>query len=74
MYDGHNRTFFFAAAEKFRVRSYVYAAPNRSVPELEMYNGDLSRLLTTTVVGTDALGRPIYRGAIYDPLARPAMR
>jgi hypothetical protein len=68
VYDGHNRTFFFASAEKFRVRSYVYAAPNRSVPQLEMYDGDLSRLLTTTVVGTDALGRPIFRGAIYDPL------
>lgn len=68
VYDGRNRTFFFAAAEKFRVRTYVYAAPNRSVPQLEMYDGDLSRLLTTTVVGTDALGRPIFRGAIYDPL------
>jgi hypothetical protein len=68
VYDGHNRTFFFVAAEKFRVRSYVYGAPNRSVPRLEMYDGDLSRLLTTTVVGTDALGRPIFRGAIYDPL------
>ena len=33
-----------------------------------MYDGNLSRLLTTTVVGNDALGRPIYRGAIYDPL------
>jgi hypothetical protein len=68
VYDGHNRTFFFVAAEKFRVRSYVYGAPNRSAPQLQMYDGDLSRLLTTTLVGTDALGRPIYRGAIYDPL------
>ena len=68
VYDGHNRTFFYAAAEKFRVRTYVYGAPNRSAPQLEMYDGNLSRLLTTTVVGADALGRPIYRGAIYDPL------
>jgi len=67
-YDGRNRTFFYAAAEKFTVRTYVYAAPNRSVPQLEMYDGNLSRLLTNTVVGTDALGRPIFRGAIYDPL------
>jgi len=67
VYDGRSRTFFFAAAEKFRVRTYVYGAPNRSVPQLEMYDGNLSRLLTTTVVGTDALGRPIFRGAIYDP-------
>jgi Carboxypeptidase regulatory-like domain len=68
VYDGHNRTFFFVAAEKFRVRSYVYGAPNRSAPQLEMYDGNLSRLLTTTTVGTDALGRPMFRGAIYDPL------
>ena len=68
LYNGRNRTFFFVAAEKFKVRSYVYGAPNRSAPQLEMYNGDLSRLLTNTVVGTDALGRPIFRGAIYDPL------
>src|SRR5207247_18878 len=35
---------------------------------LEMYDGNVSRLLTSTVVGTDALGRTIFRGAIYDPL------
>lgn len=68
VYNGQNRTFFFAAAEKFTVRSIAYGAPNRAVPRLEMYDGNLSRLLTTTVVGTDALGRPIFRGAIYDPL------
>ena len=68
VYDGHNRTFFYAAAEKFRVRTYVFGAPNRTAPQLEMYDGNLSRLLTSTVVGTDALGRPILRGAVYDPL------
>jgi hypothetical protein len=57
LYDGHNRTFFFVAAEKFRVRSYVYGAPNRSAPQLEMYDGNLSRLLTTTVIS--APGPPI---------------
>src|SRR5688500_14794392 len=68
VYDGRDRTFFYAAAEKFKVRTYVFGAPNRSAPQLEMYDGNLSRLLTTTVVGNDALGRPIFRGAIYDPL------
>jgi hypothetical protein len=68
IYEGRNRTFFFAAVEKFRLRSYVYGAPNRSVPLLEMYDGNLSALLTNTQVGTDILGRPIFRGAIYDPL------
>ena len=68
IYNGRDKTFFFVALEKYKERQLAFGAPNRSVPQLEMYEGDLSRLLTTTVVGTDALGRPIYRGAIYDPL------
>ena len=44
------------------------ARQTASVPQLEMYDGNLSRLFTTTTVGTDALGRPMFRGAIYDPL------
>ena len=28
VYDGHDRTFFYVAAEKFRVRTYVFGAPN----------------------------------------------
>src|SRR5436190_14663452 len=31
-------------------------------------NGDMSNLLTSQVVGKDALGNNIPRGAIYDPL------
>jgi hypothetical protein len=67
LYNGRDKTFFFFALERYRERQLVFGAPNRSVPQLEMYDGNLSRLLTTEVVGTDALGRPIYRGAIYDP-------
>lgn len=67
VYNGRDKSFFFFAAEKYRQRELVFGAPNRSVPQLEMYNGDLSRLLTTERIGTDALGRPILRGAIYDP-------
>jgi len=74
LYDGRDKTFFFFALERYRERQLVFGAPNRSVPQLEMYDGNLSRLLTTEQVTdaerrpiSDALGRPIYRGAIYDP-------
>ncbi|MGH9838655.1 MAG: carboxypeptidase regulatory-like domain-containing protein [Blastocatellia bacterium] len=67
LYDGRDKTFFFFALERYRERQLVFGTPNRTVPQLEMYDGNLSRLLTTEQVGTDALGRPIYRGAIYDP-------
>jgi hypothetical protein len=69
LYDGRDRTFFFVAVEKYRERQLAFGTPNRTVPQLEMYEGNLSRLLTDQVVGTDALGRPILRGAIYDPLS-----
>ena len=38
-----------------------------SVPQPEMWNGDLSRLRTGNQVGVDALGRTVVEGQIYDP-------
>jgi len=67
VYDGRNKTFFFTAFEHYRERSLFASAPNRTLPIPEFYQGDFSRLLTTTQVGTDALGRSVFRGAIYDP-------
>jgi Carboxypeptidase regulatory-like domain/TonB dependent receptor len=66
-FDGRDKSFFFFSLERYRERQLVFGAPNRSVPQLEMYDGDLSRLLTNTSAGTDLLGRTIFRGAIYDP-------
>jgi Carboxypeptidase regulatory-like domain len=68
VYNGRDKTFFFVALEKYRERQLAFGTPNRTVPQLEMYDGNLSQLLTSTVVGTDALGRMMFRGAIYDPL------
>ena len=67
IYNGKDKSFFFFALERYRQRELAFGAPNRSVPQVEMYDGNLSRLLTTTQNGVDALGRPIFRGAIYDP-------
>jgi hypothetical protein len=61
LYDGRNRTFFFAAGEWFRNR--VGAGSNFfSVPTPEMYNGDFSNWV-------DGAGR---RLPIYDPATTTA--
>jgi hypothetical protein len=56
LYDGRNRTFFFAAYEA--VRTVSYATNQYRVPTDAMYSGDFSGLV-------DSQGRQIR---IYDPL------
>ncbi len=67
IYNGRNRTFFFFSHERYRERNYGFSAPNRTAPIAEFYQGDFSRLLGPATTFTDALGRPVMRGAIYDP-------
>ena len=72
IYDGRNQTFFYFAYERYRSATYGFGAPNRTVPLPEFYDGDFSRLLGPDHGQTDALGRPVARGAIYDPAILPA--
>ncbi len=67
IYNGKDKTFFYTSYEQYRDRTGGFGAPNRTLPLAEFYDGDFSRLLQTTAAGTDALGRTVYRGAIYDP-------
>jgi hypothetical protein len=64
LYSGHDKTFFFADYEGLRAASPVTVT--NSVPTAANRGGDFSSLLGSAI-GTDALGRPIYAGAIYDP-------
>lgn len=64
LYSGRNKTFFFFDYEGLRAASPV--TTTLTVPTAANRNGDFSSLLGAQV-GTDALGRPIYAGAIYDP-------
>ncbi len=68
LYDGRNRTFFFASYERYKERNYGFGAPNRTAPIPDFYEGNFSRLLGAALPQTDALGRAVLRGAIYDPL------
>src|SRR5262245_24485053 len=67
VYNGRNRTFFYTALEPYRYRNFGFRAPDRTVPVPEFYDGDFNRLLGPDTGQVDALGRPVLRGAIYDP-------
>jgi hypothetical protein len=68
VYDGHSKTFFFTNFDWTRMRQGVLPGFGNTTPIDAFKAGDFSSLLdTNTVVGTDALGRPIYKGEIFDP-------
>ncbi len=75
LYNGKNRTFFFHNFEQTRLRDFNQTAFTQ-LPTMDYRQGDFSRLLNSsftgnarsgTSVGTDALGRPVIFGSIYDP-------
>lgn len=74
IYNGKNKTFFYFTYEKYRQHLFSNGPPNRAYPLEEFWKGDFSRLMVDPVsglnnkkVGTDALGRDIVQGMIYDP-------
>jgi hypothetical protein len=76
VYHGRNKTFWFTNFEKTHRDTLVFNG-FATLPTPDFKKGDFSRLfdpaftgnpLSGTQVGTDALGRPIIFGQIYDPL------
>ena len=67
IYKQTEKTFIFGVYEG--LRQATPATLSGTVPTPAFISGDFSSLLTNTVVGHDALGRPIYQGAIYDPFS-----
>ncbi|MEK7406440.1 MAG: carboxypeptidase regulatory-like domain-containing protein [Acidobacteriota bacterium] len=75
IYDGRNRTFFFHNFEYTKVRNFTSTGFSR-LPTKDQKEGNFARLLSPaytgdarsgTTAGTDALGRPVVFGAVYDP-------
>ncbi len=65
IYKQRDKTFFFAHYEGLRLNgSGSYSA---QVPTTAQLGGDFSAQLTSTSLGADCLGRPIFSGAIYNP-------
>lgn len=66
VYNGRNKTFFFWNYNYWLYHS-TSAASVYTIPTTAMtQRGDFSALLGQQI-GTDALGRPVMQGAIYDP-------
>ena len=64
LYQQRNKTFIFGVYERFSA-----ASPSTgifTVPDAEFRAGNFAQLLGSQV-GTDALGRPVYSGQIYNP-------
>lgn len=67
-----NRLFIFGDYQGTRIASNSQAlnlgiGGSMTIPTQAMVNGDFSQLLTNTQLGTDATGRAIYQGQIFDP-------
>ncbi len=68
VYNGHNKTFFFTNIDWTRFRSGVLPGFGNTTPTDAFKAGDFSSLLdTSTVVANDILGRPVYKGEIFNP-------
>ena len=64
VYKQRDKTYFFSLFEHLNLSSPT--ANFFTVPDANMRSGNFAELLGNQV-GTDALGRPIYSGQIYDP-------
>lgn len=67
LWTGKDKWFFYAAYEKYNESFAGGGSPTTTVPLAEWYDGNLSRYLTSEVLGQDARGNNVLRGAIYDP-------
>ena len=65
VYRQRNKTFIFGNYEHFHANTP--SPSSYTVPDTNFRAGDFSEQLATTSSGTDALGRPIYDGQIYNP-------
>ncbi len=65
LYEQRDKTFFYAVYSGLRLHNA--GSVNLQVPTAAQLAGDFSAQLTSTVLGTDCLGRPIFAGAIYNP-------
>jgi len=75
IYDGRNRSFFFHNLERTKLRNFTSTGFS-TLPIPDFKQGNFSRLFSSgftgngrsgSTAGTDALGRPVQFGAIYDP-------
>ena len=70
LYNGRDRTFFFFNFEQYRENIVTYAGTTagiKTVPTLQMRQGNFSQVLGTTSIGTNQLGAQLFNNQIFDP-------
>jgi len=71
IYNGRNKTFLFGAFEHYTQERYQLSQDYTStVPIPDFLSGNFSKLLTSELLGKDALGRNVFAGQIFDHAAR----
>jgi hypothetical protein len=65
IYKQREKTFIFGLYEYLTISTPT--VDTYTVPDSNFLNGNFSEILGSSPVGTDALGRSIYAGQIYDP-------
>ena len=68
VYNGKNKSFFYTTYERYKQRQIGPGATTQSFPTPPEYAGNFSSLLGAATGQADALGNPVYKGEIYDPL------
>ncbi len=67
IYNGKNRSFFFFNYDYFKYTNAGAGSGLATVADSNTRAGNFSEYLTGQQVGTDACGRPVYNGEIFDP-------
>ncbi len=67
LYNGRKKTFFFFNYDEFKYSNAGLGSGLGTVADSQVRNGDFSQFLTTQQLGTDACGRPVFSGQIFDP-------
>ena len=67
IYNGKNRSFFFFNYDQFKYTNAGAGSGFSTVADNQIRNGDFSQYLTSQQIATDACGRPVLQGEIFNP-------
>ena len=67
VYNGKDKSFFFFNYDQFKYTNAGSGSGYGTVANTNARNGDFSQFLTGQQVGTDACGRPVLQGEIFNP-------
>lgn len=67
IYNGKKKTFFFFNFDQFKYTNAGAGSGLGTVADSQLRTGDFSQYLTGQQIGTDACGRPVLGGQIFNP-------